>query len=40
MFVVEGSCNQATVFCELRDEGAISKSKAICFDEKYKNAVI
>ena len=40
MFVVEGSCNQATVFSELRDEGAIRQIKEICSDEEYKNAVI
>ena len=36
MFVVKGNCNQATVFSELRDEGAIRQIKEICSDEKNK----
>ncbi len=40
MIHIEGKFNQADIYSELRDEGAIRQIEDICSDEIYKDAII
>ena len=40
MIHLEGKFNQADIYSELRDEGAIRQVEDICADEIYKDAII